>query len=45
MFGGGSVMVWGGIMGDKKTELVVVRGNLTAQGYVHILANTLLPLM
>lgn len=44
-FGGGSVMVWGGIMGDRKTDLVVVRGNLTAQGYVHILANTLLPFM
>jgi hypothetical protein len=38
-------MVLGGIMGDRKAELVIVGGNLTAQGYVHILANTLLPFM
>ena len=23
-FGGGSLMVWGGIMGDQKTDLVVM---------------------
>ena len=29
--GGGSVMVWGGIMGNVKTNLVVVQGNLNVQ--------------
>lgn len=33
-FGGGSVMVWGGIMGGRKTGLVFINGNLNAQGYV-----------
>ena len=32
-FGGGSVMVWGGIMGRRKTNLVV-KGNLNAQAYI-----------
>ena len=31
-FGGGSVMVWGGIMGSRKTNLIAVQGNLNAQG-------------
>ena len=30
-FGGGSVMVWGGIMGRRKTNLIVVQGNLNDQ--------------
>ena len=34
-FGGGSVMVWGGIMGRRKTNLIVVQGNLNAQGYIN----------
>ena len=34
-FGGGSVMVWGGIMGSRKTNLIVVQGNLNAQGYIN----------
>lgn len=34
-FGGGSVMVWGGIMGRRKTNLIVVRGNLNADGYIN----------
>ena len=34
-FGGGSVMVWGGIMGRRKTNLIVVQGNLNAQAYVN----------
>ena len=34
-FGGGSVMVWGGIMGRRKTSLIVVQGNLNAQGYIN----------
>ena len=32
---GGSVMVWDGIMHRKKTNLIVVQGNLNAQGYIN----------
>lgn len=32
-FGGGGVMVWGGICGDLKTRLVIIQGNLNAQRY------------
>ena len=28
-------MVWGGIMGRRKTNLIVMQGNLNAQGYVN----------
>ena len=34
-FGGGSVIVWGGIMGRRKTNLIVVQGNFSAQGYIN----------
>ena len=34
-FGGGSDVVWGGIMGRGKTNLIVVQGNLNAQGYIN----------
>ena len=34
-FGGGSVMVWGGIMGRRKANPIVVQGNLNAQGYIY----------
>ena len=34
-FGGGNVMVWGGIMGRRKTNLIVVQGNLNAKGYIN----------
>ena len=34
-FGGGSVMVWSGIMGRRKTNLIVVQGNNNAQGYIN----------
>ena len=34
-FGGGSVMVWSGIIGRRKTNLIVVQGNLNAQGYIN----------
>ena len=34
-FGRGSVMVWGGIMGRRKTNLIVAQGNLNAQGYIN----------
>ena len=30
----GSVMVGGGIMGRRKTNIIVVQGNLNAQGYI-----------
>ena len=33
--GGGSVTVWGGIMGRRKTNLIVVKGNLSVQGYIN----------
>uniref|UniRef100_A0A3Q3KSR0 Tc1-like transposase DDE domain-containing protein n=1 Tax=Labrus bergylta TaxID=56723 RepID=A0A3Q3KSR0_9LABR len=32
-FGGGSVMVWGGISLTGKTRLVFIRGNLNAERY------------
>ena len=32
-------------MGNVKTDLVVVQGNITAQRYVNLLNNNLLPLM
>ena len=34
-FGGGSVIAWGGIMGRRKTNLIVVQGNLNARGYIN----------
>ncbi|XP_048251450.1 uncharacterized protein LOC125379242 [Haliotis rufescens] len=33
-YGGGSVMVRGGICGDQKTDLVIIDGNLTARRYM-----------
>ena len=30
-------MVWGGIMGRRKTNLIVVLGNLDAQGYINLI--------
>ena len=33
-FGGGSVMVWGGIMGGRKTNLIIISGILNAQRYI-----------
>ena len=38
-------MVWDDIMGNVKTDLVVVQGNLNAQRYVNLLNNNLLPFM
>ena len=32
-------MVWGGIMGNRKTYLVVVQGNINAQRYVADMQN------
>ena len=34
-FGGGGVVVWDGIMGRRKTNLILVQGNLSAQGYIN----------
>ena len=34
-FGGVCVMVWGGIMSRRKTNLIVVQGNLNAQSYIN----------
>ena len=34
-FGGGIIMIWGGIMGRRKINLIVVQGNLNAQGYIN----------
>ena len=39
-FGGGSVMVWGGIMGRRKTNLIVVQGSLNAQGHINQILQT-----
>ena len=30
-------MVWGGIIGRRKTNLIVVQGNLNAQGYINLI--------
>ena len=43
-FGGLSVMVWGGISGDGRTELVVINGNLNADRYINeVLTRTSFP--
>lgn len=34
-FGGGSIMVWGGISLDERTDLVIIPGTLNANGYVN----------
>lgn len=45
-FGLGSVMVWGGICGNRKTNLVIVEGNLTAQRYINqVLRPVVLPFL
>ena len=45
-FGGGSVMVWGAINSDFRSELVVVQRNLNAVRYVNdILRPVLIPLL
>ena len=38
-------MVWGGIISNVKTDLVVVQVNLIAQRYVNLPNNNLLPFM
>jgi hypothetical protein len=34
-FVGGSVMVLGGVMGRRKTNIIVVQGNLNTQDYIN----------
>ena len=34
-FGGGSIMVWGGITENFRTQLVPIRENITAQWYIN----------
>ena len=43
-FGGGSVLVWGGVMGGNKTRLIVINGNINTQTYINdVLAVEALP--
>ena len=43
-YGGGSLMVWGGISLNNKTDLIFIRGNLTAERYVEeVVQNHILP--
>ena len=35
-FGGGSVMVWGGICGQQRIDLIVTDRTLTAHHYLHM---------
>ena len=45
-FGGGSVMIWGGISHRAKTDLVTVHGNLNAMRYCNkIVQPALLPFL
>lgn len=45
-FGGGSIMVWGAINHDFRSDLVLIQGNLTAQRYINeVLALVLVPLL
>ena len=44
-FGGGSVMVWGAIFVNGKSQLVILEGNQTAESYFRTLNDFLLPLI
>ena len=45
-FGGGSVMIWGGICGQQLTDLIVIDGNLTAHCYINeVVCPILLPFL
>lgn len=44
-YGGGSVMVWGGISLNYKTDLVIIRGRLSAERYIEeVVQNHILPI-
>ena len=38
--GRGSVMVWGGICGQQRTDRIVTDGNLTAHRYINLVLAT-----
>ena len=38
-------MVWGGIIGNLKNDLVIIPGNVNAQRYINVLINTMIPFM
>ena len=42
-YGGGSLMVWGEISLNNKTDLIFIRRNLTAERYVEVVQNHILP--
>ena len=42
-YGGGSLMVWGGISLNNKNDLILIWGNLTAERYVEGVQNHILP--
>ena len=42
-YGGGSLMVWGGISLNNKTDLIFIRENLTAERYVEVVQNHIFP--
>ena len=44
-FGGGSVMVWGAIFANGKSQLAILEGNQTAESYIRTLNDFLLPLI
>ena len=45
-FGGGSVMVWGGVMGGRKKDLIVIPGILNAQRYItEVLGPVVIPFL
>jgi hypothetical protein len=45
-YGGGGMMVWGGICGDQKTRLATIQGTLTAQRYTEqVLQPVVLPFL
>ena len=41
--GGASLMVWGAFAGNKKSDLVIVEGNMNKEVYIDTLESALLP--
>ena len=44
-FSGDSVMVWGAIFANGKSQLAILEGNQTAESYIKTLNDFLLPLI
>ena len=44
-FGSGSMMVWGAIFANGKSQLAILEGNQTAESYIRSLKDFLLPLI